>query len=270
MFDIDLNEIVKFESLNVKIDLGVCLDIDSKYFENFLTIFQTNHSNYSSWQNRIAQIRATLPSEPRNFSGPGVNPYEFIKILSEKSAKNLNLVLDTGCTVAWTMQAWKLKSGQKVFHDFNNTAMGWSIPAAVASTIAEPNRKTFCLVGDGSVMMSLGDLATLRSYSKDTKVFLLNNGGYSMIKQTQDQWFDSDYFASDAKSDLSFPNFESIANAFGFNYVRISDTEDLNEKLEETLQSDAPCFCEVMIQEDARVVPIVKFGSPNYVMDPEL
>ena len=54
-----------------------------------------------------------------------------------------------------------MKAGQRLIHDFNNTAMGWSIPATLASSLALNENRTICIVGDGSLMMALSDLPTI-------------------------------------------------------------------------------------------------------------
>ena len=91
-----------------------------------------------------------------------------------------------------------------------------------------------------------------------------------MIKQTQDQWFNSNYFASDGGVELPFPNFQKIAEAFGFGYSAIVSESDFLNKLTSIIASDKSEICEVTISEKARVIPQVKFGSPIQVMEPPL
>ncbi len=89
-----------------------------------------------------------------------------------------------------------------------------------------------------------------------------------MIKQTQDQWFSGDYFASNAKVDLTFPDFSILAKAMGFRYYKIESDPQVSETLELVVNDPQPLILEVFVQETARVVPIVKFGNPNHVMEP--
>lgn len=270
MFDIDLQEIEKFKKFDLNIDLPVCIDLASSQFEFFLEVLSNFEFEIDAWQSELSALSNSLKDEPRDFESEGVNPYRFIKELSEQVSGNTSVVIDTGCAIAWTMQEWRVKNGQRLIHDFNNTAMGWSIPATLASLIVSQERKTVCLVGDGSLMMALNDLPTISNSSSPVIIFLLNNGGYSMIKQTQDQWFDGEYFASSSNSDLHFTNYELLAKANNFVYFKIDNDSEIFFKLNEVLRSDDTIFCEVMIQSDARVIPIVKFGKPNHLMDPEL
>ncbi len=269
MVDIDASELRKFEKFGMEIDLPICIDISSPEFEILMNNLASFDFQVEAWNSEINALKSATPEEPREFINPGVNPYDFITQLSSVASAETNIIIDTGCAVAWTMQEWLVKDGQRLIHDFNNTAMGWSIPASIASALSSPERLTICIIGDGSLMMAQHDLSTLSASGGPVLIYLLNNGGYSMIKQTQDQWFDGDYFAS-SNSDLHFSNFELLAKANGFSFIRVENSDEIISHLSSTLESQAKIFCEVIIQPDARVVPIVKFGNPNHRMDPDL
>lgn len=270
MFDIDYHEINKFEKFGMKIDLPVCIDISSEDFNSILEVLSNFPFEIDSWISELSELSSSLAEEPRDFLGFGVNPYQFIKKLSEATPSNTNIIIDTGCAIAWTMQEWQVKEGQRLIHDFNNTAMGWSIPATLASSISSKIHKTICIVGDGSLMTGLNDLSTIRRSRNPVIIFLLNNSGYSMIKQTQDQWFGGDYFASSSNSDLHFTNFKLQSEANDFSYIKLEHNIEIIPTFEKILKSDLSILCEVIVQPDARVVPIVKFGQPNHLMEPEL
>jgi acetolactate synthase-1/2/3 large subunit len=180
------------------------------------------------------------------------------------------VVVDTGCAIAWVMQSWEVRSGQRVLHDCNNTAMGWSLGAALGCHFAEPERPLLVIIGDGSIMMTLQELASIRKHGIPVKIFLLNNSGYAMIQQTQDQWLGSRYVASSVAGGLGFPDFGQIAQAFGYKHVEICERTDVSEILRSNLGSDDPVLFEVVIPPSARVVPQVKFGRPNEDMEPLL
>ena len=83
--------------------------------------------------------------------------------------------------------------------------MGWAIPAALSSSLSQRKRKTVCIVGDGSFMMNIQELQTLKHNNCEITIIVINNRGYSMIKQTQDQWLDGEYIASSEEGGVSFP-----------------------------------------------------------------
>jgi acetolactate synthase-1/2/3 large subunit len=268
MIDVDHSELEKFDSSIFPIFTPIELDIQSEEFDRLIRSLEFDASRIGDWSNRLENYHREFPPGNRNFSGNGVNPYTLIESLAKASTAPSNLIIDTGCAIAWTMQNWKTKSNQRIFHDFNNTAMGWSIPATIASALSDPNKIHICVVGDGSIMMSLSDLPSLSRLKAASKVIILNNSGYAMIKQTQDQWFSGEYFASNAKVDLTFPDFSLLAKAMGFRYYTIESESQVSETLELVFNDSQPLILEVFVQETARVVPIVKFGNPNHLMEP--
>jgi len=118
--------------------------------------------------------------------------------------------------------------------------------------------------------MSVQELATVLHHSMPIKIILINNSGYSMIRQTQDQWFNSEYIASSKTGGISFPDFSTLSEAFALNYVRIENTSNILDGIKEILNNDGAVLCEVLVPKEARVIPQVKFGRPNEDMEPLL
>ena len=271
MVDLDITEIEKFKKLKWNIDLPLLIDLKGAQFEIMIErILEVATSVPIYWSNIIARYRIELARNPIQLTNDQIDPYEFIKVLSENSKSYTRIVLDTGCTVAWASQDWIFKKDQRVFHDFNNTAMGWALPASIGSLSINDEYETIAIIGDGSFMMSMQELSTLKVLKKSLKIFLINNSGYSMIKQTQDQWFDSEYFASNVDSTMHFPDYENICSAFGLKYIKISSREALVPGIKEVFEENQSILCEIVIPGDARVNPQVKFGSPIEGMDPPL
>ena len=91
-----------------------------------------------------------------------------------------------------------------------------------------------------------------------------------MIKQTQDQWLQSNYVASSEEGGLSFPDFKKISDAFKLNYMELSEETDIDEILQKFITSKNSILLDVKIPQNARVNPQVKFGRPNEDMEPLL
>ena len=180
------------------------------------------------------------------------------------------MLIDTGCSIAWAMQSMNLKKGVRIFHDFNNTAMGWALPALIGAHFAKPKKEKICIMGDGSFMMTMQELATIMHHKIKIKLIIINNSGYSMIKQTQDQWLKSNYVASSKEGGLSFPDFKEISDAFKLTYMELSEESEVEEKLQKFISSKNSILLDVKIPQNARVNPQVKFGRPNEDMEPLL
>jgi acetolactate synthase-1/2/3 large subunit len=272
VLDIDANELGKFAKFGLETDLLIEDDLRI-FFDLFSEAeLEATVGMREPWLAKIAHWKASLGEFDRNLRAQfsGLNPYDFVTQLSRLAPADATVVVDTGCAIAWVMQSWEVRSGQRVLHDCNNTAMGWSLGAALGCHFAEPERPLLVIIGDGSIMMTLQELASIRKHGIPVKIFLLNNSGYAMIQQTQDQWLGSRYVASSVAGGLGFPDFGQIAQAFGYKYVEICERTDVSEILRSNLGSDDPVLFEVVIPPSARVVPQVKFGRPNEDMEPLL
>lgn len=268
MIDIDKNEINKFQKFDLKIDLK--LNTDAKYF--LQQIINKKHININKkeiakWINQIKKWKQAYPIlKPDYLKQQSINPYFFIDTLSKCSLNDSIISVDTGCSIAWTMQAFIFKNKQRLFHDFNNTAMGWSIPAAISFAL-HSKKQIIVIIGDGSLSFMLNELSFISEYKLPIKIFLLNNKGHSMIKQTQDQWLNSEYFGSSHKGGLAKINFIKVAQSFGLKTFNIRGSKNLEQNLINVFKDNKPSLCNVVIGENQRVIPQVKFGKPNE--DPE-
>lgn len=269
--DIDSCELNKFDKSGMRVDLLINSDVNSflKAINNRLVNFKNN--DISDWINNIEMWKEKHPICPEKYyKQESVNPYVFIKALSEESSQIDNIFVDTGCALAWTMQAFDFKPNKRVFHDWNNTAMGWALPASIGGCFALNKKPVICITGDGSLQMNIQELATIIRHKLPIKIFLINNHGYSMIKQTQDQWLNSKYEASTMEGGLAFPDFVSVANAYGYNTAIIKKNKEIKSTIKEVLNSKGPFFCDVEINPKERVCPQVKFGRPNEDSEPLL
>ena len=99
------------------------------------------------------------------------------------------------------------------------------------------------------------------------KIFLVNNFGHAMIRQTQDQWLKSKYFASSFEKGLPKVNFQKVVESYGLNTISCRYNSELSKTIKKTINSKGAYFCNIEIDKKHGVVPQVKFGRPNE--DPE-
>jgi len=261
--DIDLAELRKFRTFGLKARLPIHADA-----KEFLVALNRHLKFYhgpdlSAWRSRIAHWKHSFPICPAAYrKEKDVNPYVFIKELSRVAPEGDTLFLDTGCTVAWTMQAFDFKRGQRIFHAFNNTPMGYALPASIGASIALGSRRITCITGDGGLQMNIQELATVVRHRLPIKLFLINNRGYSMIQQTQDQWLGSRYVASTVEGGLAFPDFIKVAKAYGWKTASIRRNSDIRRTVRQVFAARGPVFCDVDIAASRRVIPQVVFGRP--------
>ncbi|OHB70242.1 MAG: hypothetical protein A2W17_07620 [Planctomycetes bacterium RBG_16_41_13] len=266
--DIDSKELKKFNKFGLTIDL--LIQSDAKLFLHAINKhkIQTDKVSISKWIDQINEWKNKYQiCPPEYYKEKGVNPYVFVKTLSSELTANQTIFVDTGCTVAWIMQAFEFKANQRLFHDFNNTAMGWALPASIGACFSTNKKPIIAVIGDGSLMMNIQELATITKHKLPIKIFLLNNRGYSMVKQTQEQWLNSKYYATSVTGGLPDLNFVNISQAFGILTKKVTTNNELKKVIREVLELPGPVFCNVEISPKHRVIPQVKFGKPNE--DPE-
>ena len=262
--DVDPAELAKYARIGMPVDRGVQADAGT-FIRRLLDQLDglPPARALAPWKRRIADWKMRYPiCPPAYFAQEAVNGYAFIKTLAQESAPGDVFVLDTGCAVAWMMQAFEFKRGQRCFHAFNNTPMGYGLPAAIGVSLALGGRPVTLVTGDGSFHMSIQELATAVKHRLPLKVLLIDNGGYSMIRQTQDQWLGGRHEASGVECGLAFPDFAKVAAAYGFAPLRVERARELRPALRQALRAKGPVFCNVRVPSDQAVVPIVNFGRP--------
>jgi acetolactate synthase-1/2/3 large subunit len=180
------------------------------------------------------------------------------------------VVSETGCALAWMMQGFEFKPDQRFFHAFNFTPMGWGLPAAIGAALAKPGKRIVLVAGDGSLQMNLQELVTVTKHNLPIKVLLFNNHGHGMVQQTQEMWLGSKYYATSLEGGLAFPDFEKVAQAYGYPVFSVCRNEELKATLSRAIAEPAYSFTNIEIAADARVVPQVQFGRPNEDSSPLL
>ena len=118
------------------------------------------------------------------------------------------------------------------------------------------------LTGDGSIQMNLQELQTIISHQLPIKIFVINNGGYHSIRQTQTNLFRGEPLVGigidsgmGGVQDLSFPDMEKIAHAYGFPFIRAHHNEELHDAVAATLATDGPAICEIMVTLTQQFLP---------------
>jgi acetolactate synthase-1/2/3 large subunit len=262
--DIDQAELDKFPYLGRDIDMPVRADAGA-FISALLEALGSGFSGQKlePWWERVRGWKDQYPScSQAYYEETPVNPYVFFKALAGAVGDEEHIFIDTGCTIPWIMQAFEFKPGQRLFHDFNNTAMGWALPAAMGGCFALDGKPVTCVAGDGSLMMNVQELATVQKHDLPVRIIVIDNRGYSMVQQTQDQWLEGNYFATTEEGGLGFPDFSKLAAAFDIPAIEIDGNATIEEGLAKTYAVDGPVLCIVHVPREHRVIPQAYYGYP--------
>ena len=265
--DIDDNEFKKTNGL--KYDLKINLNL--KDFFKTINPKIKNKKNYSKWISnfRLWKLKYPIVQQEYYRQTKKCNPYVFFRSLSEQTGKNDVLIPDASANLIWAMQSFKVK-GQKIFTALNHSPMGYSMPATIGAYLADKTKNVICTIGDGSMQMNIQELATISHFNLPIKIFVINNNGYGLIKQTQDTWLDSRRVGVDSRSGLAMPNLIKIANAYGIKTVEINNHKEMDKKLRGVLKSKFPVLCDVKVDEKQKVIPKLEFGREIQDLSPRL
>ena len=196
-----------------------------------------------------------------------VNTYVMVDVLSDLVNAGDVVVTGNGTEVASFYQAFKIQQGQRAFN-IGWGACGWDLPIAIGSCVARGRRRTICLTGDGGIQWNIQELLTIRHYHLPIKIFIVNNGGYTCIRGTQNNFFNGRFVGSDPASGVSNPRFDKLAAAYDIPYSRIENNAGLRDGIAAVLAADGPAICELHVAVNQGISPRVSsFRREDGVME---
>ena len=186
-----------------------------------------------------------------------INPYCFIDVLTRSLDENAVVVAGNGTACVTLFQAGIVREGQRFFWNSGCASMGYDLPAAIGACAALSKQPVICLAGDGSLQMNIQELQTIVTHDLPIKLFVLNNNGYSSIRQTQDAFFEGRYVGCDPCSGVRFPDIRKVARAYGLSTELIADQDKMKGQIQGVLAARGPVVCEVMLSTTQRFMPRV-------------
>jgi acetolactate synthase-1/2/3 large subunit len=271
MVDIDKAELIKKtlkNQLNIHTDLSEFIKIFKVLTKKM--ILNINHLKFLRFCKKIIR-RYPEPVVNIKNTKSFINPYKFFEIFFKKIKNKDIVVVGNGSACVMGFQAYKAKKNQIVFTNSGCAAMGYDIPAAIGANIAS-KKPVYCITGDGSIMLNLQELALISFKKIPIKIFILNNGGYHSIKQTQKNFFKRKTFGTSKNDGLGFPDFEKIASGFNIKYNKINNLEDMKKStFYFGVKNTKPEIFEVFVDKKQNFEPKLiswrdksgKFHTPN-------
>lgn len=171
-------------------------------------------------------------------------PYDSITILGNNTANSAKL------------QIGIKKEKQRIVANNNCGSMGADLPEAIGAAVAS-KREVICATGDGSIMMNLQELQTIKHNKLPVKVIVFSNDGYNAIRQTSKNFFNGVCIGCTEETGISFPKFEDVAKTFGFKYMLCKNNGELGECLQRFFYEKDLVLLEVMQRLDDPVTPKV-------------
>jgi acetolactate synthase I/II/III large subunit len=161
--------------------------------------------------------------------------------LRDELPDDVVVTLDAGNHTGWAQRFLRFGRPGRIVGSTCG-AMGYSVPAAVAASIAEPERLTLSFVGDGGFMMSGNELATAAQYGGRPIVLLFNNGIYGTIRMHQER----DHPERISGTTLQNQDFVKMAEGLGAHAERVTKTEDFAAAFTRARESGRPALIELV------------------------
>lgn len=253
--DIDPAEIGK-----LKMNIQVPVAADAKVFLREFTrqARSIRRIDRTVWLTRCRAWKRQYPvvlPEYRKRTGP-VNTYALVDVLSDLMEENDILIPgSSGACAEVTMQAFRVKRGQRIHNTPGLGSMGFGLPACIGACIAGNGRRTIGIIGDGGLQHNIQELETLARLNLPIKLFVLNNNGYGSIRATQKRHFAGRLVCCDPSSGLTLPDTCRVAAAYGLKTVRIENQKKLREDVRTVLGRKGTVICDVVSDPDLQTAP---------------
>jgi acetolactate synthase-1/2/3 large subunit len=195
--------------------------------------------------------------------GEGIYAPDLLRRLSAASDGELTVTCDVGQHQMWVAQHCLIRSPERHLTSGGLGAMGYGLPAAIGAHYADPTRTAVSVSGDGSIMINIQELATLRRYGLPVKILLIDNRSLGMVRQWQELFFDRRFSEVDLSDN---PDFTEVARSFGVDAMRIDARGQIGEAIDALLNHPGALLVHCLIDPAANVWPLVPPGHTNATM----
>ncbi len=180
--------------------------------------------------------------------------YKFWEVYEQYEPSDSISVLGNNTANSAKLQIGIKQKDQRIIANNNCGSMGADLPEAVGAAIVS-GKEVICLTGDGSIMMNLQELQTIKQYNLPVKVVVFSNDGYNAIRQTSKNFFNGKYIGCTADTGISFPSFERIAFAFDYPYYQCKNNAELESSMKWLFSQKGCALLEVLQRLDDPVNP---------------
>lgn len=257
--DVDIDEL-ELQKKTIRVDLPICCDASlfMRKLCNKLEEYKIDRKLFNCWQMQGSVWKNKYPVvEDRHYGMPDLlNIYAFLDKFSRDLPEGAISVVANGSASVVGSAVYFIKKKQRFIMNCAMSSMGYDLPASIGVCVASGKSPIICIAGDGSIMMNLQELQTIVTNNLPVKILLINNKGYQQIRITQTNLFDKRFVGIGSDSgDLSFPDFEKIANAFAIPYKKCSSKFDMEDAIKWILNEAGYCMLEIVCSTEQLFEP---------------
>jgi acetolactate synthase-1/2/3 large subunit len=214
------------------------------------------------WRQRCLALKGLHAWEYKE-TDSSVHGPSFLKKLSNVAGKDVVVTCDVGQHQMWVAQHFNFARPEQHLSSGGLGTMGFGLPAAIGAQLGRPDACVINVSGDGSIMMNLQELATLRRYDLPVKIVLFDNRALGMVRQWQELFHNQRFSEVDLSDN---PDFTRVAESMRIPAFRVESNKDTDWAIERLLAERGPVLAHVLIHQEAKVWPIVGPGMSNSEM----
>lgn len=253
-FEIDPAEVDK----NVKADVAVLGD-SKESLAALLPLL--NENTHDAWLEEFKKLYATeyekVIKHDIHPTKEGLTMGEVLKEINKQSDGNAAIVSDVGQHQMIACRYSEFNITKSNITSGGLGTMGFALPAAMGAKMAAPEREVVAIIGDGGFQMNIQELGTIFQTQIPVKIVVLNNEFLGMVRQWQQLFFDKRY----ASTEMTNPDFITIAKGYHLKTKRVTKREELAEAVKDMIASDSAFFLEVCVEKEDNVFPMIPAGA---------
>ena len=249
--EVDPSEINK----NVKVDLAINGDLKF-VLKNLLP--QVKEKKNKAWYKQVSKWRDESSSRDIiNMETEILYGAQVISDLWRETNGDAIVVSDVGQHQMLEAQYYKHDEPNTLLTSGGLGTMGFSLPAAIGASFANRDKDIWVIVGDGSIQMTITELATAVQENSNIKVAIINNGYLGMVRQWQQLFYDSRY----SETPISSPDYVKLSEAYGLKGYRVYSRDQISDTIKKVQKINGPVLIEFVVEKHDMVYPMVPAGA---------
>ena len=264
--DIDPSSINKIVKVDVAI-VGDCLSVLS----DMLTTLKSKHSdfcnsnkeNISGWWKQINKWRDKKSLSYKQDDKLIMPQYAVERLYEITKNQDAYITTEVGQHQMWAAQFYKFDKPNRWMTSGGLGTMGYGLPAAIGTQVANPGKLVVDIAGEASILMNIQEMSTAVQYKLPVKIFILNNQWMGMVRQWQELLHEKNYSESYTEA---LPDFVKLAEAYGAVGIRATDPKELDNKIEEMVKIDRPVIFDCRVKKDENCFPMIPSGKAHNEM----
>ncbi|MGB1517739.1 MAG: biosynthetic-type acetolactate synthase large subunit [Crocinitomicaceae bacterium] len=252
--DIDKAELNKI----VETEVGIHGDARAVLMELLPLVEQNSHDNWvREFRILEEQEKSMVVLDAVQPSSEELRMAEVINKLTERDNGDMVVVTDVGQHQMVTSRYFRFNEKRTNVTSGGLGTMGFGLPAGIGAKLGAPHKKVVVVMGDGGYQMTIQELGTIMQFGVDVKLLVLNNNFLGMVRQWQQMFFDGRY----SFTDIQNPDFVQIAKGYGIYGEKIEDRSQLDQAMDQWLNSEGSSLLEVVVEKEDNVFPMMPTGA---------